>query len=865
MGATTVLIKLASNYSTTSFRACHFLNSAVEAASGASTFFGCAFSNISMSQDSVFSITNFAGGPPIPISLTLQYCEICTVGPIPRPVFQCQGQAPFTVTGPSAFLQSDNLAPSCGSSIYLRNNQAAVPVPSHIPRLSDDLASVTTTTRFFACPPASEPRRLFIRPRPGFQVALADFTLSGPAGTHLTVFDPQSSPIDPNNSSSFPSALADEATVTETAVPVVLSASNTNSAHTKCKDSCDPWFLVEIVPHILSRDATALVLQIRFIDARSFCPECSSVTSISSSLPFLNQTIQLLLTIKDQFEREISISGSETGFSGTVNDVPISEPALQCPGIFTHPSQGLSFLCYLTPFAVGWFEFHLDGVEKLHFPVVGQACPVGAVCTSLTLGLQVQSGFWCDIIKYEATGTPGPSCTRCVAGVCCPNGPCSLDTGKVCAYGRAGTLCGECQAGMTASFFSATCAVEDGCNGYRWVVPLLCIVSLGLAVYYVFRNSTKPQEATAVQSILKQLSDGRSVLVQFYQLSGRITAPVQLEVQAVATALLAIFSVDISVSGQQDTSSGVCILAGVSPLKKVALGFLPPLIVFVMWIPAIAIEKWWRVMSNSNSEDNTSSEKRHLKTNHVQALVSILTTLYSTVSTVSLSLVSCVKLPNRSRPVLLVAGSVECFEPWQYSVLVLVAFLFIVPFITYWLMHTPRQHPLVFAVQQSLGGPFKPSRQYWISVLLASRLIMATISTFVLSSVWRSIAQFITALSLLCLQSWARPYRSPRVQGFATVCGAILVWISTDVVSIVSSESTRSPIADDRRGQDILVLALLVIPAGAILLAHLACSPALLGPSVRLVWIKVQARIRSVQRRDSLNLDAPLLPVVEHR
>lgn len=114
--------------------------------------------------------------------------------------------------------------------------------------------------------------------------------------------------------------------------------------------------------------------------------------------------------------------------------------------------------------------------------VVCEPCPYGGTCTA---GSVVPvDGFWGHV---DRDGTV--SFARCVEGYCCDTNEHTCDAVSACSETRRGTLCGECEHGMSESLGSLKCVPDDACDQLAWALPAFILLSFVYALYFLFTGS----------------------------------------------------------------------------------------------------------------------------------------------------------------------------------------------------------------------------------------------------------------------------------------------------------------------------------------------------------------------------------------
>jgi hypothetical protein len=225
------------------------------------------------------------------------------------------------------------------------------------------------------------------------------------------------------------------------------------------------------------------------------------------------------------------------------------------------------------------------------------------------------------------------------------------DTCSVLNRNNSVPMCGECMDGYSIAVGSNMCVKDTECGTTflsKMLIPLWMLYMSGYVAYCVLQP---------------QVTDGliRNVLY-FFQMVTFVTVN-QTPTQVVVSSLS---------NFQPHGTSGVCIAAshnaffGISSVGNIMMGYLPPVMVTFLLSSSFAVQYY--------SKPAAAHEK--LKRNYVKASTDAFLLTANTFFATSLDLVDCVGIGNtqgvsNSKRYLYQAGSVECYQSWQWFIWVL--------------------------------------------------------------------------------------------------------------------------------------------------------------------------------------------------
>jgi hypothetical protein len=160
--------------------------------------------------------------------------------------------------------------------------------------------------------------------------------------------------------------------------------------------------------------------------------------------------------------------------------------------------------------------------------------------------------------------------------------------------------------------------------------------------------------------------------------------------------------------------------------------------------------------------------------------------------------------------------------------IVLLTLLYLFPPMIFWVMrhpHDKKKHPLAAYGVVCLSYQFRTSRQWWIAVLLAGRLVMASISSFVPDGIQRHLGLTLVAFLLMMLQMAEKPYLSSVVQSFVAMNTVVLTLLAI-VANVVIAVDTNPQVMESTQqratsGLDRFGAALFFMPFAVLVFIHL--------------------------------------------
>ena len=300
-------------------------------------------------------------------------------------------------------------------------------------------------------------------------------------------------------------------------------------------------------------------------------------------------------------------------------------------------------------------------------------CPFGANCSQ---NIIAKPNFW----GFEEQFTPPElKFILCPLGYCRPPSRADLPAEfNGCQGNRSGELCGQCSDSYSETLYSTNCRPTKECNDY-WFWPVALVYLMFMALYVTFKPPVMPwikrqilwfkkheamnEEGNYDRGYLKivfhlyQVAD----LVLVFNSSKRILNIKFME------PIVGLFNFR-----QKFSSSGlVCPFPGLTVVTKRLLSASQVLgtclMIGLIYMVQCGVQKFRGQGAPSVGP-------------YVGGILQIMLLGYTTLASVSFDLLRCVSIGSEKR--LFYDGNVECFQWWQYILIVFICVLF-VPFVVF--------------------------------------------------------------------------------------------------------------------------------------------------------------------------------------
>ncbi len=331
------------------------------------------------------------------------------------------------------------------------------------------------------------------------------------------------------------------------------------------------------------------------------------------------------------------------------------------------------------------------------------ACPHGANCSS---GVTALPNFWGTKQANKLL-----TFARCPHGYCCDKDPCAEFNS--CVENRTGVLCGKCLPGYTEALFSPKCILKTECQ-HRWIIPIYFVWLFSVSLIILFFNDVKnhvkvklkcttsdSEDATQKEFYSLQSNPNQPKSVGFFTVTklftdtetggGNILKYAQIVVFYLQDASL--LQIDLPISDTESSlasypflfqisslaietfnwGKSVCLSFTMTPITKIVLkATMGPLLV-ANYVIMFAI---FQIVGHFCS--NVSKHKEHVLTNLSSATITVLLLFYQKLASSALSLIHCVQVGDNY--VLLMEGTVECFQLWHIPVFLFIL-SWVIPFV----------------------------------------------------------------------------------------------------------------------------------------------------------------------------------------
>ena len=324
-----------------------------------------------------------------------------------------------------------------------------------------------------------------------------------------------------------------------------------------------------------------------------------------------------------------------------------------------------------------------------------------------------------------------------------------------------------------------------------------------------------PQDLGAVLLIILLYYFQDSMLFNVKTVGGPMESKTWLQIRAL---LLGFFKFRLEVAQFVDN---VCLVPGLSPSNKMLIKTL--LVPYVIILFAVLFVLYHIYSCSQNVSISRRSESNFLTRLSTGFMLTMLFT-YQRLATTAFTLLNCVEIGDDS--VLFIDGRVVCYQLWQYGVLAyavicivpffmvlimgpgllkenlaglptfFLACLFPLPFCIVWFIGRMKRRKLKMvthmdyemspqceAVYKVLQGPFKDIEGSWLGlkcwagVLIARRLVLVLIFTFVNNTLVRILAMLVASFFMMLHHVHVQPYKDIRlnIAGSVSVSAMMLV------------------------------------------------------------------------------------------
>ena len=297
-------------------------------------------------------------------------------------------------------------------------------------------------------------------------------------------------------------------------------------------------------------------------------------------------------------------------------------------------------------------------------------CPFGANCSQ---NIIAKPNFWGF---QEQLTPPKLKFTMCPLGYCRPPDIRDFPKYNGCQGNRSGELCGQCSDGYSETLSSTNCTPSHECND-KWFWPVALLYVLIMAFYFTFKPPIVPwMKRQVLWFKTRDTTDEENefdrgylkIIFFFYQAANLLlvssTSPRILKTMF-AEILVGLFNFQLRVS-----SGGlICPFPGITVVTKqlfsVSHVFGTCLMIGISYIVHCGVQKF-------------RGKEAPFGGPYIGGILQTMLLGYTTLASVSFDLLRCV--PIGSEKQMFYDGNVECFQWWQYMLIVFVC-AFFVPFV----------------------------------------------------------------------------------------------------------------------------------------------------------------------------------------
>ncbi|KAL9969735.1 hypothetical protein ACROYT_G021989 [Oculina patagonica] len=335
-------------------------------------------------------------------------------------------------------------------------------------------------------------------------------------------------------------------------------------------------------------------------------------------------------------------------------------------------------------------------------------CPFGANCTQ---NIFAKMNFWGF---KENINPPTLRFTMCPESYCSPPRETNLLKYNGCQGNRSNELCGNCSDGYTETLYSTHCRPTHQCKDY-WFWPVALIYVFLMAIYFTFKppivpwikrqilwfkeNKLEDQDNNYDKGYLK-------ILFHFYQAANLLLVSNSSEYLIKANLIepiVGLFNFKLL------SSRLICPFPGLTVVTKQLFSashvFGTLLLICVSYFLHLRIQKF-----RGQGVPSVGP--------YVGGILQTLLLGYTTLATVSFSLLRCVPIGSERR--LFYDGNVVCFKWWQY---ILISFVcaFVVPFVFVLLWGSFKLYGGTLSVGKFMLACFfpLPALIYWLFVFFS--------------------------------------------------------------------------------------------------------------------------------------------------
>ena len=330
-------------------------------------------------------------------------------------------------------------------------------------------------------------------------------------------------------------------------------------------------------------------------------------------------------------------------------------------------------------------------------------CPFGANCTQNILAKRNFWGF------QEQNNPPTLQFIMCPVGYCGPPRETTFSEYNSCQGNRSGELCGRCSENYTETLYSTHCRPSNQCEDY-WFWPVALIYVSFMALYFTLKPPIAPWLKRQILWFKETEPDGQDndfdkgylkILFYFYQAANLLlissTSQEFIKTNFIEP-IVGVFNFKVFNTPLSCPFSGLTVVT-----KQLFSAFH----VFGILLMICAFYILHRGIQKIRGQGVPSAGP------YIGGILQTLLLGYTTLATVSFSLLRCVPIGSERR--LFYDGNVVCFQWWQ-CILITFVCIYVLPFVFVLLWGSYKLYNEILTVENFLLACFfpLPSIIYWL-------------------------------------------------------------------------------------------------------------------------------------------------------
>ena len=444
-------------------------------------------------------------------------------------------------------------------------------------------------------------------------------------------------------------------------------------------------------------------------------------------------------------------------------------------------------------------------------------CPFGATCSQ---NIIAKPNFW----GFQERFTPPElKFIMCPLGYCRPPSRADLPAEfNGCQGNRSGEFCGQCSDSYSETLYSTNCRPSKECNDH-WFWPLALLYSMFMALYVTYKPPVMPWIKRQILWFKKYEAANEEgnydrgylkIVFHLYQ-AGDLVLVSNSSERILKTEFMEPI-VGLFNFRQKFSSSGlVCPFPGLTVVTKRLFSasqvFGTCLTIGLIYMVQCGVQKFRGQGAPSVGP-------------YVGGILQIMLLGYTTLASVSFDLLRCVPIGSEKR--LFYDGNVECYQWWQYILIVFVCVLFVpfvivmlwgpvklfrgtisvgkfllaccfpLPCLLYWVLApciarntddlnaASTQESKKF-VEKVIYDPFKRPEAggnlslSWESIMIGRRLILIIVRAFVTDPMPRLVIMILLCVLFLLHHALTLPFRDGTANILETISLLSLVFLAT--------------------------------------------------------------------------------------